>query len=104
MLAVLGTYWAVFVVGTHLSDPVSLLMESAFVVAPFFLLAWTAGRWPRVTGALLLAVGMIVFWWVFDLGRQFVEWPSQVLTFVLLLVPMVACGLALIREGGSHDD
>jgi len=103
VLVAFGAFWGIFVLG-HLGEPVALIMEALFFVAPFFLLAWAAGRWPRAAGALLLAIAAFIFWRVFDLGRQFVDWPSQVLTFTLLLVPMLACGIALLREGAGDDE
>lgn len=103
VLVAFGTFWAIFELG-HLGEPVALVMETLFFVAPFFLLAWAAGRWPRVAGTLLLIIAALIFWRLFDFGRQFIEWPTQVFTFVLLLVPMLACGVALLREGASDDD
>ncbi|MFQ5690717.1 MAG: hypothetical protein ACE5HQ_10645 [Gemmatimonadota bacterium] len=97
VLLAFGAFWALFVVGGHLNDPVALLMES-LVVAPFFILAWTAGRWPRATGAALLVLSAVAFGFLFDMGRVFIARPGQVLTFVLLLIPMIACGIALLRE------
>jgi hypothetical protein len=69
------------------------------VVMPFFVLAWLAPRFPRATGTLLVALAAAGFWFFFDLGRAFVTRPTQLLTFVLLLGPLIACGAALLGEG-----
>jgi hypothetical protein len=105
VLMVYGAFWAVFVVADVVSEPSALgaLMAVAFV-APYFLLAWMAGRWPRLTGILLIAISAIVYGWLFDFGREFTEQPSQILTFVLLLVPMISCGIALLRETQADDE
>ncbi len=104
VLLVFGSFWGLFTVAGHLTEPLALLMEVVPFVAPFFILAWTAGRWPRLTGVLLLALSAAGFVVLFDLGREFTEGPSRILTFVILLVPLAACGLALVREGGTGPD
>ena len=105
VLMVYGAFWAVFVVADVVSAPSALgaLMASAFV-APFFLLAWTSGRWPRLTGIVLLAISVIAFGRLFGFGRDFMERPSQILTFVLLIVPMISCGIALLLETPADNE
>ncbi len=101
-LLVFGSFWLAFVVISHLLEPVALLMES-LVAAPFFLLAWSAGRWPRVTGAALLAVAVVAFF-LFDLHLAFSERPGQQSVIVLLFLPLVASGIALLRLPVVPDD
>ena len=101
VLLVFGSFWAVFVVAGHLTEPVELLLESLIVI-PFFVLAWMSGRWPRASGGALLVLSFAAFGYLFDFGWQFIEWPSQVLTFVMLVVPLLSCGVALLRV--RHDD
>jgi hypothetical protein len=103
MLVIFGLFWAAFVVGGHWSEPAALLVE-ALVVMPFFALAWSAHRFPRTTGALLLALAAVGFWFFFDLGRAFVTRPTQLLTFVLLLGALIACGAALLGERVDEFD
>jgi hypothetical protein len=98
MLVIFGLFWAVFVVGGHWSEPAALLVE-LLVVVPFFILAWSSHRFPRATGTVLLALAAAGFWFFFDLGRAFVTRPTQLLTFVLLLGPLIACAAALLGEG-----
>ena len=103
VLMAYGAFWALFASADLVSEPSfpGALMALA-VVAPYFVLAWTAGRWPRATGVLLLAISAAAFGWIFDFGRAFMGRPSQLLTFVVLLVPMIACGIALLT-GGSPE-
>jgi hypothetical protein len=103
LLIVFGLFWAAFVVGGHWQEPAALLMES-LVVLPFFVFAWSAHRFPRATGTALLALAAVGFWFFFDL-RAFVSQPAQLLTFVLLLAPLIACGAALMGDGvGEFDE
>jgi hypothetical protein len=104
LLVIFGLFWAAFVVGGHWSEPAALLVE-LLVVMPFFVLAWLAPRFPRATGTLLVALAAAGFWFFFDLGRAFVTRPTQLLTFVLLLAPWIACGAALmVASAGEVDE
>lgn len=103
VLVVFGSFWGLFVIGGHLTEPAELPLL-VLPVAPFFILAWMAGRWARVTGALLLSLSAFIFWYIFDLGRAFIEWPSQILTFALLVVPLVACGIALLPAQVDEEE
>jgi hypothetical protein len=104
LLVVFGLFWAAFVVGSHWTDPAALLMES-LVVVPFFLLAWSARRFPRATGITLLVLAAVGFWFFFDTGRTFGTRPTQLLTFVLLLAPLIACGVALVgKDAGALEE
>jgi hypothetical protein len=103
LLVIFGLFWAAFVVGGHWREPAALLMES-LVVIPFFVLAWSAPRFPRATGAVLLTLAAAGFWLFFDLGRVFGSQPARLLTFVLLLAPLIACGVALMSAGAGELD
>jgi dipeptide/tripeptide permease len=104
LLVIFGLFWAAFVVGGHWTDPAALLMGS-LVVMPFFLLAWSARRFPRATGIILLVLAAVGFWSFFDVGRAFGTRPTQLLTFALLLAPLIACGVALLgEEAGALDE
>ena len=105
VLAAFGAFWVLFVTADVVSEPslVGALMALA-VVAPYFVLAWTAQRWPRATGIALLAISAVAFGLFFDFGRSFVGWPTQIMTFVILLVPMIACGIALLTERTADDE
>jgi hypothetical protein len=109
ILNIFGSFWAVFVlasiIGMESQDVtvVNILLASlmgSIVVVPFFWLARRAGRSPRGTGAALLAVAvlfllMFVPGWV---ARSF-KLSSVLMTAMLLIVPLVATGIALLREG-----
>lgn len=110
VLLTFGSFWAVFVVASVIgeSDPggdvgeflLGVLMAVVFVV-PFFALAWTAGRWPRRTGIVLLGVATIFF--VITLPMGGLRWSSVLLTDALLLVPLVGSGVALLRETADAE-
>lgn len=105
VLLTFGAFWLLFVVGDFVAEPSARgALASLSVVAPYFVLAWTAGRWPRSTGIVLLGLSVIAFGVFFDFGRQFIEWPSQVNTFVILLVPTISCGIALLVEKTEEED
>jgi hypothetical protein len=69
------------------------------VVVPFFALAWTATRWPRRTGAALLAVSAL-FLVIFAPGGAN-NAVDKMIGATLLLVPLIASGVALLRDQGS---
>lgn len=101
VLIAFGSFWAFFVLASHWREPVAALIEAVAFVAPFFVLAWAANRWPRAAGLLLIALPAFMLWQGFG---DFLQSPEQSLTFVLLLVPMLACGFALLREGPGTDE
>ncbi len=105
ILSVFGSFWAVFVLASIMGDSDSIVevllgaLMGSIVVVPFFWLARKAGRWPRRTGAALLAVAVLFLvmflpGWV---ARSF-KLSSLLMTAMLLIVPLVACGIALLRE------
>jgi hypothetical protein len=65
ILMVFGSFRAVFVIAdvigesNSISDYLLGSLMACLVVPPFFVLAWAAGRWPRPTGAALLAVSTL---------------------------------------------
>lgn len=106
VLIVFGSFWAVFVgamiVGALTGpEPLQLtgVLMGLVLVGPFFVLAWTAGRWPRRTGAALLAISAL-FLAIFGpvwVARS-LQLPSVLVTATLLLVPLIASGIALLRD------
>ncbi len=112
VLIVFGSFWAVFVIAAIIGEPPSTPLEAMLamlmglvVVVPFFVLARTAGRRPRGTGAVLLVVAafLLVLTLPAWLARS-MESSAMLLTSALLLVPLIASGLALLREGSSDDE
>lgn len=110
VLLIFGSFWAVFVIGEVITELVSHhtaalflgLLMACLVVGPFYVAAWTAGRWPRLTGAALLVVS-VVFVAVFLWPRGSLSAAVRLLTAALLLIPLVASAIALLRERGPDD-
>ena len=111
VLMVFGSFWAVFVLAhlvsepPRLSDPESLLglLMGIVFVGPWFLLAYTAGRRPRLTGILLLAVAVAFLVITAPTGSS-LKLSTILLTNTLLLVPLIASGIALLRDGRELDE
>lgn len=112
VLMTFGSFWAVFVIASLIGEskmpenPEEFfqgllgVLTGIAVVAPFFVLAWTARRWPRWTGVALLAVATFLFVLFFPRGNN-LKWSTVLLTDTLLLVPLIASGIALLQEGIS---
>ncbi len=96
VLVTFGAFWSAFVLLSHGTEPMALLMES-LVVLPFFVLAFTARRWPRWTGMALVALAAFALHFL-NLQRALTGDAGAMLVFVLLFVPVVGTGLALIRS------
>ena len=110
VLMIFGSFWAVFVIASVIGesgDALELLLGvlmGILVVAPFFALAWTAGRWPRRTGAALLAVSalfLVIF--VQPQVASPLKLSTILVTDALLLVPLIASGIALLRDADRDD-
>jgi hypothetical protein len=103
---VFGSFWAVFVLAhvvgglTGSGEPIELvgLLAGFMFVAPFFGLAYMAGRRPRLTGMLLLAVAAAFLLITAPHGSS-LNLSSILVTDALLIVPLLATGIALLREG-----
>lgn len=52
---------------------------------------------------MLLAVSLAGLARFFDFGRAFVARPDQFNTFLMLLVPMISCGMALLVEKTADE-
>jgi hypothetical protein len=111
VLVTFGSFWAVFVVASLIgesgsdsdfSEAILGILVGVTLVAAFFVPAWTAHRWPRITGVVLLLVS-VGFGVVF--GRKgALQWSTVALTNTLLLVPLMVSGIALVRVKTAHDD
>jgi hypothetical protein len=105
ILMTFGSFWAVFVIASILGESQSAAdyllgtLMGCLVVAPFFVLAWTAARWPRRTGAALLAVSGL-FLVIFAPGGAS-NLADKLFGAAILLVPLIASGVALLRDQGS---
>lgn len=59
----------------------------------------------KLTGALLLAVAAIFFVIITpNWAARSLNWSSILLTAALLIVPMISCGIALLRDGSSDSE
>jgi hypothetical protein len=102
ILMTFGSFWAVFVIASILGESNSATdyflgtLMACVVVAPFFVLAWTATRWPRRTGAALLAVSGLFFVLFWPGGASKVA--DKLFGAALLLVPLIGSGVALLRD------
>jgi len=112
VLSVFGSLWAVFVLASIIGEAENIVeillgaLMGSIVVVPFFVLARKAGRWPpRRTGAALLAVAAL-FLVLFVPGWQAraFKLSSLLVTAWLLIVPLVASGIALLREGAQSEE
>ncbi len=66
VLMIFGSFWLVFVLASIIGETPDSALElllgmlmGSLVVAPFFVLAWTAGRWPHRTGVALLVMAAL---------------------------------------------
>lgn len=111
LLRTVGAFWAVFVVADLVGDfhvphsardvETALLGLGAGIlfVAPFFVLAWTIGRWPRLTAYLLVAVAVLIFLVLFHTPP--LPWSTIVMTRTMLVGPLLACGIAVLRDAAT---
>ncbi len=107
ILSSFGCVWFVFAVvsniGAEWTGWAALLLHP-LLAAPFFALAWLSGRWPRVTGVLLLAVSGF-FVQFFGMFRQdHLAIVNQAVTFVLFIGPLVGSGIALVAAGAGQAE
>lgn len=108
LLRTVGAFWGLFVIANLVGDfrvPTSAhdvwmgllgLGAGIMFVAPFFLLAWAVHRWPRPTGIGLLGVAALLLTVLG--GKGGLPWSTAVMTRTLLVGPMIASGVVLLRE------
>ncbi len=102
MLLGFGTCWLAFCLADAGKRPLDMLMAS-LPALPFFALWWLARRWPRVAGAvMILAAGaMYVLFKFYTNVRSGIIVNTGVA--ILLCGPLLACGMALLREGRGEE-
>ncbi len=64
ILITFGSVWLVFAIISNLGPEWTgwpALLLTPLLAAPFFVLAWLSGRWPRIAGVMLLAVSVFLF-------------------------------------------
>lgn len=97
ILIIFGSLWLVFILLSHGTEPMALIMES-LVVLPFFILAWLSLHWPRVAGSLIIMLAIFCFFLfrMYDPGPT--RFMSTVLTFILFICPLIVAGFALLTQ------
>lgn len=102
LLIVFGSFWTLFAIASNVGEqwngPISLIMHS-LVAVPFFALAYTARRWPRIAGVILLAASGFFFYF-FGLYEIFGDNPlerGRPIVIVLFVGPLLASGIGLLR-------
>ena len=114
ILNILGSFWLVFVLASIIGgDPqdrtvVNMLLATlmgSIVVVPFFWLARRAGRSPRGTGWALLAVAVLfLLMFVPVWTMRGLKLSALLMSVMLLIVPLAASGIALLREGPQSEE
>lgn len=100
VLVVFGSFWGVFVIASVVSEPsLTGALRALLFTAPFFLLALTTNRWPRITGMALLGVAAILLSILEPWRPGGLSLATTLVTMALLLVPLVASAIALLSEG-----
>ena len=101
VLIAFGSVWIIFAIISNLGPEWTgwaALLLTPLLAAPFFVLAWLSGRWPRIAGVTLLIVSVFLF--------VLIELPTisrtsilEVFTgdvFILFFGPLLASGVALL--------
>ncbi len=100
VLLIFGCAWGVFNVFGDLKDPVGMFMQLLVTTVPFFLLAYLSRRWPRVAGALLVALSLFFLGYYFAPGHfPNLLFLTKIATAVLFVGPLLASGVALVGGG-----
>jgi MFS family permease len=106
ILRVFGSVVLVFTIVSNLGSEWTGwagLLLSPLLAAPFFVLAWLAGRWPRVSGFLLLVVSGCMFWFFGWFRSNALALITQGVTIILFLGPLIAAGVVLLLSGKQDD-
>ena len=104
ILIAFGSVWLVFAIISNLGSEWTgwaALLLHPLLAAPFFVLAWLSGRWPRIAGILLLAaaVGFFLLFELRHIARTSILEVITSVTFILFLGPLLASGVALLVAG-----
>lgn len=99
ILRIFGTVVLAFTIVSNLGSEWTgwpALLLHPLLAVPFFALAWLADRRPRVSGALLLVVSVVLFFFLGGFRNGNLALITQGVTFILFLGPMLASGVALL--------
>lgn len=103
ILITFGSFWLVFVLLSHGAEGGMALLMELLVPLPFFVLALAARRWPRVSGALLVALALFAFQ-RFGLARVFQGEEHRLFALLLVFLPILASGLGLLFSREARDE
>jgi hypothetical protein len=115
ILRIFGAVVLVFTIVSNLGAEWSgwaALLLHPLLAAPFFLMAWLSGRWPRVSGVALLAVSLFLLWFLGvprastdpGVGLILQTLISDGGTLILFLGPLLASGIALLCVGVDREE
>ncbi|MFI5181183.1 MAG: hypothetical protein ACHQPI_07315 [Thermoanaerobaculia bacterium] len=103
LLLIYGGAWLLFCIASEWMHPLGMLMQSLITV-PFFACAWLSRKWPRMTGALLLAASIFFFVLLSRLHQQRgLGLVTSATTMILFIGPLFASGIALMAERVSEE-
>lgn len=107
VLLAFGLLWLAFVVLSHAGEPLVMAMEGAVVAGPFIVGAMLCRRFPRTVGLLLVVIGV----WTIFFFHMLPTAPTSSedvlkhsFTFVLIPLPLLIAGVALVADGSSTTD
>ena len=107
ILVSFGVLWLVFAGLSVAGDPPEMMGRGALmtllIVGPFFALAWTCRRWPRITGILVIACAIAAFV-LFRLQRILSNDPSALLVALTFALPLLVVGVALVGVKSEGDE
>jgi len=99
ILIAFGIVWLIFNVlgntGSEWTGIGALLMQSLLAV-PFLAMAWLAGRWPRLAGAILIGASVFFYFFFGGIGRDNFDLITTAVTYLLFIGPLLASGIALV--------
>ena len=102
-----GIIWSMYTLVAHTGSHypgAGALFALLSLGVPFFVLGWTAGVWPRITGVLLLLCAAAFFRY-FGLQEASGGEPltqGRLLTILFFIGPLAGGGVILLTEGGRR--
>lgn len=108
ILIAFGCVWLVFTIVSNLGPEWTgwaALLLHPLLAAPFFVLAWLSGRWPRIAGVMLLVVSLFLFVLIGlpTIARTSILEMFTGVVFILLFGPLLVSGIALLCTGKKSE-
>jgi hypothetical protein len=96
ILIAFGIVWLIFnVMGSIETGFMAVLMQSLLAL-PFLAMAWACGRWPRVSGAILIGASVFFYFFFGGINRANFDLITTTVTYLLFIGPLLASGIALV--------